>query len=534
MGAITQGDTQDTSLQATTTFSNTDPNDQDRAWLNISGGLENATGHKFPNQIASNAEEVGLTTNVNDYNLVQANYDPITQTSSAARRQFWSSPAVQVIGAAISIIGGPVGKMLWAGAKWSSNQDVSISEWVSAGMGALEVAGYVTPPNTDIKGDVGTGIGTFDYEQTEGLLTLVGGGDVKDTVMSGIVSSAVTGLVDKVNIDWEGKYNIAPDKVDAFVDQTTENVIVNNMGIRDAFMTQVGSGYLTGVFADANIDHTTLGMSEDDWLESVDDMWGTYVETGSVGDAAIHGFGDDALDVFGAIGEDVLGGVGDVLVAGFDAISDQIPEELKEYGQSVIDEFGNQLDEFGNIVKTAGQLAEEGLQALGDTQLVQTLGEAGQDIIDTTSDVLSEGEDIVVDTAKAAEDFVEPAKDLIADTFEPVVDAADEFIDAVDSPFGSLAEAYLKNQAAKPTLTPTEGLFQKEIGKTYRTPIERYNQPFSDAEIQGYLQANRKSNTLSDPLDNALEQFYQQEPSDSGLEVDSLEELLIRPRSYSF
>jgi hypothetical protein len=297
-------------------------------------------------------------------------------------------------------------------------------EWAGAVMGALQLGGYVDPTAATV-GDAGTGIGNMSYADTEALLNAAASDDVEDFVIN-------------------------------------------------QFQTEFTDIAMDGLAA-VGIDAETFGTDDVTMRDNVGGIVTDWASEGSLTDAVVKNVGEEGVEALVDALPDVdfnldidtpewVEGIGDTIVAGAEALAES------PLGQAV-----------GEGAEWVGDVAEEGLQALGDIPVVQEIGEAGQVIVDTTSDVLSEAEDIVVDTAKAAEDFVEPAKDFVADTFEPIVDVVDEVIDKVDSPIGDAlgyGEDFLKWLAGGAvgafgaggagggmSSTPTESLFDKELFK---------------------------------------------------------------------
>jgi hypothetical protein len=476
--------------------------DHDQAYLSLPFGLENATDIRTGNiDRPANADDIGLEGGYGSYDQLPNQPDNPDKTSSATRQAFWNNPVMKVI----QTFAPPPIKLALAVLKETSNQDVSPMEWAGAALGALEVGGWVDP-TAATTAEAGTGIGSMSYEQTEQLLNAAASDDVEDFVINQF----------------------------------------------EAELTDIAMDGLEAV----GIDAETFGTDDATMRDNVGGIVTDWASEGSLEDAVVKNVGEDAVQVVAdALPEIDLGididtpewveGIGDAVVAGAEALAESPIGQAVEAGVGIADDA---LDALGETFEPVVDAADTALDAIGKVTdpFTSTIGDVGQDIIDTTSDVLSEAEDVVVDTAKAAEDFVEPAKDFVADTFEPVVDAADEFIDKVDSPIGDAlgyGEDFLKwlaggavgafgagdgmmQVASAPT--STEKLFDKELFKFDDDIVKSAQQKMQTQDVQGYYEYN--------PLDEALKQFYQQEqkPRGFGLEVEPLGEYITVPRSYSF
>ena len=386
--------------------------DHDQAYISLPFGVENATGVRTGN--------IDRPANGDDIGLEGGwgEYDQLpnqpdpVEQRSSAFRQAFWNNPIMQI---IQTFAPPPIKLALAVLKETSNQDVSPMEWAGAAMGALEVGGWVDP-TAATTAEAGTGIGNMSYEQTEQLLNAAASDDVEDSV-------------------------------------------INQFG---AELTDIAMDGLEAV----GIDAETFGTDDATMRDNVGGIVTDWASEGSLEDAVVKNVGEDAVQVLADALPDV--NMDGLINAGkelADTVSAIIPEDLKDAGQYIVD-----------TAQAGGEAVVEGVKTIADSEIVQTLGEAGQAGIDTASDILSDAEDIVVDTAKAAEDFVEPAKDFVADTFEPVVDAADEIIDAVDSPLGDALEfgadmlGYALRQIGSGggtggvmSSTPTESLFGKEL-----------------------------------------------------------------------
>ena len=357
-------------------------------------------------------------------------YNPSTWTSVVR-------PFVQTVGrVALGVATGGQSEAWYALYKVANGETLKGEDYANLLISGLKTAGTIQAPTST---SAGVGLGALSYNQTIGVINAIA----------------------------------QQDPLEAFLEYTGTDFDLLENGL-----SAIG------------IDAETLGLDPEKFSENLNEIESAIIKGESGTDEFIEEFGGDAFTA-------VAGEAGDAFDNVIETIGDsEIVQTIEEGGKVLIDAVEEGAGVVGDLLEgpvdlVAGavepliNLADEGLDYIGDSAPVEAIEDAGKavgDVVQTGIDTTKEAGELVVDTIDEGIDYI--GEEYV----DPALQAIDDALPHGTTPDIDLPDIDLNLAYTPSTPTETESLFGDEISKIYRTPIETYKPAFSEQQIQGMLQ----------------------------------------------
>lgn len=357
-------------------------------------------------------------------------YNPSTWTSTVR-------PFIQTIGrVALGVATGGQSEAWYALYKVANGETLHGEDYANLLISGLKTSGAIQAPTSTT---AGVGLGALSYDQTIGVINAIA----------------------------------QQDPLEAFLEYTGTDFDLLENGL-----SAIG------------IDAETLGLDPKKFSENLDEIESAMIKGESGTDEFIEEFGGDAFTA-------VAGEAGDAFDNVIETIGDsEIVQTIEEGGKVLIDAVEEGAGVVGDLLEgpvdlVAGavepliNLADEGLDYIGDSAPVEAIEDAGKavgDVVQTGIDTAKEAGELVVDTIDEGIDYI--GEEYV----DPALQAIDDALPHGTTPDIDLPDIDLNLAYTPSTPTKTESLFGDEISKIYRTPIETYKPAFSEQQIQGMLQ----------------------------------------------
>ncbi len=392
---------------------------RDTAQTALGGGLATEEGAKA-------GKYVGLGP-VGEYNV-------IWQEEPTGTEAVLNDPLINV---AASFI--PGGTLALTAAKGATGQTLDTGDWLTLGMGGLEMAGVITPPSTPAGGigpvDQGVGLFGTTYNQTKDILegaTALGEGNAAGALIKGF--DLATPALEKIGLGPDIFDNSVVD-YDAFKEGIEESAaaLANGESLDDALKV----GVIDYVREDDNIDIggvkeivKEIGREIDDnffqpILNSLPEFDNTLLDGlkqfGREFDdevlqeikAGVEDFAPEIEDFVRTVGsgtEDVVRAVGRGTEDIVKAVGGDVIDVVGDLGSGIEDAIRATGSELEDFIRPIGSTVEDIAKATG-----RTVGDVLEGVADLTGDLGSNLEDAIREGGSALEDFIRPIGSTIED-----------------------------------------------------------------------------------------------------------------------